>query len=87
MSKSVLQVISSCSVQKPAGEKTKYSRNETILQIGPHKKGYSLGKILTLRQKLKFQRTCQNAFYKSFKVVLCKKPLEKTLNIKEMRPF
>ena len=38
-------------------------------------------------QKLKFQKTCQNPFYKSFRVVLCKKPLEKTINIPEMRPF
>ena len=42
---------------------------------------------LNLAQKLKFQKTCQNPFYKSFRVVLCKKPLSKTLNIREMRPF
>ena len=46
-----------------------------------------LCKILTLGQKLKFQKTCQNPFYKSFRVVLCKKPLQKTLNIREMRAF
>ena len=53
----------------------------------PSYKGYSLCKILTLSQKLKFQKTCQNLFYKSFRVVLCKKPLEKTTNTYEMRPF
>ena len=53
----------------------------------PSCKGYSLCKILTLSQKLKFQKRCQNPFYKSFRVVLCKKPLEKTINIREMRPF
>ena len=53
----------------------------------PSCKGYSPCKILTLGQKLKFQKTCQNPFYKSFRVVLCKKPLEKTRNIREMRPF
>ena len=33
-------------------------------------------------QKLKFQKTCQNPFNKSLRVVLCKTP-----NIREMRPF
>ena len=44
----------------------------------PSRKGYSLCKILTLGQKLKFQKICQNPFYKSFTVLLCKKPLQKT---------
>ena len=34
MSKSILQIIYSCSVQKTARKNTKYSRNETILKIG-----------------------------------------------------
>ena len=146
MSKSILQITSSCSLQKTAPKNTKYSRNESILKIGHHAckgyspckililaqklkfqktcqnpfyksflvvlckknapknskysrnesifkighiecKGYSPCKILTLAQKLKFQRTCQNPFYKSLRVVLCKKPLQKTLNIREMRAF
>ena len=53
----------------------------------PSCKGYSSCKILTLSQKLKFQKTCQNPCYKSFRVVLCKKLLEKTPNIREMRAF
>ena len=78
MSKSILQIIYSCCVQKTAPKNTKYSRNESILKIGHHAcKGYSLCKILTLGQKLKFQKTCQNPFYKSFIVLLCKKPLKK----------
>ena len=145
MSKSILQIISSCSVQKPlqktlniremrafgksaimhakaiahaksslwlknsnskkhvkihstnhfelfcaktAPKNTKYSRNESILEIGHHAyKGYTRCKILTLVKKLKLQKTCQNPFYKSFRVVLCKKTLQKTLNIREMRAF
>ena len=88
MSKFILQIIWSCSVQKTAAKNTKYSRNESILKIGHHAcKGYSLCKILTLGQKLKFQKTCQNPFYKSFRVVLCEKPLQKTLNTREKRPF
>ena len=38
MSKSILKIIYSCSVQKPARKQTKYSRNETILKIGHHAK-------------------------------------------------
>ena len=53
MSKSILKIIYSCSVQKTARKKTKYSRNETILKIGHHAKAC---KILTLGQKLKFQK-------------------------------
>ena len=53
----------------------------------PSCKGYSPCKILTLAQKLKFQKTCQNPFYKSFTVILCKKPLQKTRNVREMRAF
>ena len=88
MSKSILEIIYSCSVQKTAPKNTKYSRNEGILKIGhPACKGYSPCKILTLAQKLKFQKTCENPFYKSFRVVLCKKPLQKTRNIREMRAF
>ena len=88
MSKSILQIISNFSAQKTAPKNTKYSRSESILRIDhPACKGYSPCKILTLAEKLKFQKTCQNPFYKSFRVVLCKKPLQKTLNIPEMRAF
>ena len=88
MSKSFLHIILSCSLQKTAPKNTKYSTNNSILKIGHHAcKGYSPCKILTLAQKLKFQKTCQNPFYKSFRVVLCKKPLKKTPNIREIRAF
>ena len=74
MSKSILQIIYSCSVQKTAPKNTKYSRNESSFKIGHHAcKSYSLCKILTLAQKLKFKKTCRNPFYKSFTVVLWKK--------------
>ena len=54
---------------------------------GPSCKGYSPCKILHLGQKLKFWKTCQNPLYKSFRVVLCKKLLQKTPNIRQMRPI
>ena len=74
--------------KKTAPKNTKYSRSESISKIGHRAcKGYSPCKILILAQKLKFQKTCQNRFYKSFGVVLCKKPLQKKLNIREMRAF
>ena len=61
MSKLIVQIIWSCSVPETAPKNTKYSRNESILKIGHHAcKGYSPCKILTLVQKLKFQKTCQN---------------------------
>ena len=57
MSKSILQIIYSCSLQKTAPKNTKYSRNESILEIGHHAcKGYSPCKILALVQKLKFKK-------------------------------
>ena len=68
-------------------QKTPNIREIRHFENRPSCKGYSPCKILTLGQKLKFQKTCQNAFSKSFRVVLCKKPLEKTSNIGKMRPF
>ena len=44
MSKSILQIIYTCSVQKTAPENTKYSRNESILKIGHHAKAIAHGK-------------------------------------------
>ena len=59
MSKSILQIIYSCSLQKTAQKTTKYSRNESIFKIGHHAcKGYSPCKILTLAKNLNFQKTC-----------------------------
>jgi len=43
--------------------------------------------MLSFIQKLKIPKTWEKPFYKNFTVVLCKKPLEKTPNIREIRPF
>ena len=78
---------------KNRSKKTKYSKNDTILKNGhlakaiAHTKVYSLGKMVSLGQKLKMPKTCEKLFYKNVTVVLCKKPLEKTSNIREMRQF
>ena len=53
----------------------------------PSCKGYSPWKMVSLGQKLKMPKTCEKPLYKNVRVVLCKKPLEKTPNIPEMRRF
>ena len=82
------------SCKRPLEKNTKYSTNETILKIAylakaiAHAKAiYSLCKIVSLGQKLKMPTTCEKWFYKNIRVVLCKKPLEKTPNIRQMRRF
>ena len=44
----------------------------------PSCKGYCLCKMVTLGQKLKMPKSCKKPSYKIIRVVLCKKPLEKT---------
>ena len=44
MSKSILQIIQSCSMQKTARTDTKYSRNQTILKITHHAQAIALAK-------------------------------------------
>ena len=79
--------------KKPLEKANKYSRNETILKIGhlakaiAHTKAIGLCKMVSLGQKLKCVKTCEKHIYKHTRVVLCKKPLEKTANIREMRRF
>ena len=87
MSKSILQIHLELFCPRNRSKKHEIFKIWDHFENRPSSKGYSPWKILTLGQKIKFQKTCQNPFYKSFRVVLCKKPLEKTLNIREMRPF
>ena len=56
MSKSILQIIYSCSVKKTAPKNTKYSRNKTILKVGHHAKATAHAKFSLFYQKLKFQK-------------------------------
>ena len=53
----------------------------------PLSKGYSLCKMVSLGQKLKMPKTCDKRLYKTIRLVLCKKRLQKAANIWEMRPF
>ena len=48
---------------------------------------YSLCKMVSFGQKLKMPKTYEKPFYNNSTVVLCKKRIEKTPNIGEMRQF
>ena len=69
---------------KNRSEKHQMFEKREYFENRPSWKGYSPCRILTLGQKLKFQKTCQHPFQKSFTVILCKKSLRKTPNIREM---
>ena len=75
--KFILQIIYSCSVQKTTRKKTQMVEKWDHFKNRPSCKGYSPCKIFILGEKLKFQKTWQNPFYKSFTVVLCKKTARK----------
>ena len=85
--KTIEQAHYSCCVQKTDGKNTKYSRNETILKISHLAEAIDLAKRSVLDQKLKWFKTCEKRFYKHIRVGPCKKPMEKTPNIPEMRRF
>ena len=52
-------------------------------QNWPQCMGYSPCKMLSLGQKLKMPKRCEKRFYYHIKVVVCKKPLQKTPNIRK----
>ena len=89
MRKTIQEEHYSCSVQKTAQKSTKYSRNETILKISQLAKAiaHAISKMVSLGQKLKMPKTCEKLFYKNVRVVLRKKALGKTANIREMAKF
>ena len=57
------------------------------LENWPQCKGYSLCKMVSFGQKIKLPKTCEKRFFKHITDVLCKKQLQKTINIPEMRRF
>ena len=83
MSKSIPYSHWSKSVQTTARKKKQTFETRDDLENRPSCKGYSLCKILSLGQKFKFPKTCQNRFCIHIAVMLCKKPLEKAPNIPE----
>ena len=64
---------------------------DRVLKIGHLEKGlrlckaYSLCEMVRLGQKLKMPKTCEKPFHNNLRVGLCKKTLEKTPNIGEIR--
>ena len=48
-------------------------------------KSYSLCKMVSLGQKLKMPKPCEKPSHKNIRVVLCKNPLKKRTNIREVR--
>ena len=70
-------------MQKTAPTNTKSSRIETILKIGHHAKAIARAKP-HIESKIKIQKSMSKFI---LQIVLCKKPLKKTPNIREMRPF
>ena len=83
ISKSIVQMIYSRSVKKTARKKINYSRNDTILKISHNAKAIAHAKY-SLWVKIEiFKKTCQNPIYISFKLLLCKKLLQKTTQIFE----
>ena len=56
-------------------------------QKWPPSKGYRLCKIVTLGQKLKMHKNMLKTFLQLIAVVLCKKRLQKTANIRKMIAF
>ena len=73
MSKSILQIIYSCSMIKTAPKNTKYSRNETILKFGHHAKAIAL----TLSQKSKFQKHVKIHSTNHLELFCAKNPFKK----------
>ena len=57
------------------------------LEKWPLCKGYSLCKMVSFRQKIKFPKTCGKRPYKHIRVVLCKNRVEEKANIGKIRRF
>ena len=78
-------------MQKNPQKTTKYSRNKTTLKIShlakaiAHAKAIAFAKWSVWVKNEKCQKTCEKSFFTTIRDVLCKKPLEKTPNIREMR--
>ena len=73
--------------EKKPLEKTQIFKKWDHFENRPSCEGYRLCKTVSLAQKFKCLETCEKRFYKHVRVLLCKKPLEKTPNIREMTPF
>ena len=87
ISKSILQIIYSFSVQKTARKNTEYSRNESILKIGHHAKAIVHAKSSLWVKNYNSKKHIKIHSSNIIEMVCAKKPLEKTPHIQEMRAF
>ena len=87
MSKSILQSTLKRSVQKTARKNTKYSRKETILKIGHHAKAIHSAKSLLWVKNLKSKKHVTIYSTNPLHKLYAKKQVQKTPNMREMRPF
>ena len=86
MSKSILQIIYSCSVQKTAPKTTKYSTNKTILKVGHHVAAMAYANP-HFGSKIKIPKNLSKYILQIIYTFSVKRPLQKPLIIPEMRPF
>ena len=85
MSKSILRIIYSCSVQKTASKNTKYSKNDTILKIGYNAK--AIMQNPHFGSKIKIPKNMSKYILQIIYVCFVQRTAPKTLNIGEMTPF
>ena len=86
--KKLVRPLNSSCVQKNCSKKhlifEKWEHFENC-QNWPPCMNYSPCKMVSLVQKLKMRKTCEKSFYDHIRVVVCKKPLQKSPNIRKMR--
>ena len=87
MSRSILQIIYTCSLQKAAQKKTKYSRNETLFKIGHHVKAIAHPKSSLWVKNQNSKKHAKIRSTNHLQSFCAKKPLQKTQDIREIRPF
>ena len=89
MRKTFVQTHESCSMQKTARKNSLYSKNESIFKMA--KNGHNAKAIAHAKWpvwvKIQYAKNMGKTFVKHIKVVLCKKRIEKTANIRKMRAF
>ena len=74
-------------MQKTAGRNSQYSRNETILKIDHIGKSIARAKWAVWVKSFFLQKYTENESTRTIKLFCAKKRLQKTANIREIRPF
>ena len=87
MRETFLQTHSSCSMQKTAPKNSSYSKKKSILKMAKNGHNAKAHAKYSVWVKKKLPKTCEKRLYKHIQVVVCKKRLQKTANIRKMRAF